>query len=134
MTFINWYTYTSKKHLSNAWASLSFFLLVRACRHSYRCRRSVETNLFTLTEHISVETDERQKVDVLYFDFRKAFDQVNNDILLAKLYTIGFCPNLLCLLTDSLRDRQQCVRLGIYDQRPASCSSICKMSFICRWP
>ncbi|PZC70519.1 hypothetical protein B5X24_HaOG215757 [Helicoverpa armigera] len=91
-----------EKHLSNA-------------QHGFRRKRSVETNLLTLTEYISAQLDKRKQVDVLYFDFRKAFDRVNNDILLTKLHAIGFCPNLLRLLADYLRDRQQYVRLGIYE-------------------
>lgn len=91
-----------EKYLSNA-------------QHGFRRRRSVESNLLTLTEYISSQLDRGQQVDVLYFDFRKAFDRINNDILLAKLNSIGVCPNLLRLLADYLRDRQQYVRLGIYE-------------------
>ena len=87
-------------------------------QHGFRCKRSVNTNLLTITEYISKHLDNKRQVDVLYFDFCKAFDRVNNDILLLKLSAIGFCPNLLRLLADYLRDRQQFVRLGIYVSRP----------------
>lgn len=87
-------------------------------QHGFRPKRSVDTNLLTLVEYISTRLDRGSQVDVLYFDFRKAFDRVNNDILLTKLSNIGFAPRLLRLLADYLRDRQQFVRLGIYESRP----------------
>lgn len=87
-------------------------------QHGFRGKRSVNTNLLTLVEYISLQLDKGRQVDVLYFDFRKAFDRVNNDILLAKLSALGFTPSLLQLLADYLRDRQQYVRLGIYESSP----------------
>lgn len=87
-------------------------------QHGFRPMRSVETNLLTLVEFISARLDQGSQVDVLYFDFRRAFDRVNNDILLAKLGTIGFAPGFLRLLADYMRDRQQFVRLGLYESSP----------------
>ena len=71
-----------------------------------------------LQEYISSRLDTGSQVDVLYFDFCKAFDRVNNDILLEKLSSIGFAPGLLRLIADYLRDRQQFVRLGLYESSP----------------
>ncbi|XP_026742370.1 uncharacterized protein LOC113504314 [Trichoplusia ni] len=82
--------------------------------HGFRSKRSVDTNLLTLVDYISSSLDRGRQVDVLYFDFRKAFDRVNNDALLRKLSKIGFSPSLLRLFADYLRDRQQFVRLGAY--------------------
>lgn len=87
-------------------------------QHGFRSKKSVNTNLLTLVDYISERLDKRQQVDVLYFDFRKAFDRVDNDILLAKLCSLGFTPALLRLLADYLRDRQQLVRIGLYESRP----------------
>lgn len=87
-------------------------------QHGFRSKRSVDTNLLSLVNFISSRLDRGSQVDVLYFDFRKAFDRVNNDILLAKLSSVGFAPGLLRLFADYLRDRQQFVRLGIYESRP----------------
>lgn len=87
-------------------------------QHGFRSKRSVNTNLLTVVNFISKALDCGQQVDVLYFDFKKAFDTVNNDVLIAKLSVIGFAPGLLKLLSDYLRDRQQFVRLGIYESTP----------------
>ena len=47
---------------------------------------------------------------VVYFDFSKAFDSVNHDILLIKLrHEYGINGTLLNFLVDYLQNRQQCV-------------------------
>lgn len=84
-------------------------------QHAFRKGRSVNTNLLTLVEYISQEMDAGNQVDVIYLDFRKAFDQVDNDILLEKLDMIGFAPKLLNLFADYLGNREQFVRLGCYN-------------------
>ncbi|XP_045773470.1 uncharacterized protein LOC123872917 isoform X2 [Maniola jurtina] len=86
-------------------------------QHGFRSKRSVNSNLLTLVDYISECLDRGGQVDVLYFDFRKAFDRVNNDILLSKLSKIGFAPNLLQLMANYLQDRKQFVRLGLYESK-----------------
>ena len=49
------------------------------------------------------------QVDAAYFDFKKAFDTVDNDILLMKLAKIGCTPHLLQFFASYLKDRQQYV-------------------------
>ena len=61
--------------------------------------------------------DRGRQVDVAYFDFRKAFDRVDNDVLLARLAGVGFAPRLLRLFASYLRDRKQFVRYGRYESR-----------------
>ncbi|XP_045455333.1 uncharacterized protein LOC123665015 [Melitaea cinxia] len=87
-------------------------------QHGFRRRRSVNTNLLTIVDYISKTLDHGGQVDVLYFDFRRAFDRVNNDVLLEKLSDVGLTPGLLKFIADYLRDRQQYVRLGIYESQP----------------
>lgn len=83
-------------------------------QHGFRPRRSVESNLLTLVDCISEHLDKGIQVDVLYFDFKKAFDRVDNDILLSKLCNIGFSPRLLRFFASYLRDRQQYVQHGCF--------------------
>lgn len=84
-------------------------------QHAFRKGRSVNTNLLTLVEFISSNMDNRTQVDVLYLDFKKAFDHVDNNVLLQKLSSVGFVPRLLNFFASYLTDRQQFVRLGCYD-------------------
>lgn len=58
------------------------------------------------------------QVDVIYFDFQKAFDKIDNDLLLHKLSDIGFTSGLLEFFSDYMRDRLQYVRHGTYESRP----------------
>ncbi|KAF9794626.1 hypothetical protein SFRURICE_014173 [Spodoptera frugiperda] len=54
------------------------------------------------------------QVDAAYFDFSKAFDLVDNDILLTKFASFGFSSQLLRFMADYLRDRKQYVRMGVF--------------------
>lgn len=83
-------------------------------QHGFRTNRSVDTNLLTLVDAISENLDRGIQVDVVYFDFKKAFDRVDNDILLSKLNNIGFTPKLLSFFASYLRDRQQYVKHGCF--------------------
>lgn len=83
-------------------------------QHGFRSNRSVETNLLTLVDSISDHLDKGIQVDVLYFDFKKAFDRVDNDLLLSKLCKIGFSPQLLRFFASYLRGRQQYVQHGYF--------------------
>jgi hypothetical protein len=53
--------------------------------------------------------------DVVYFDFKKAFDSVSHPKLLSKLHAYGINGQLFAWITDFLRDRFQVVKLeGAY--------------------
>lgn len=87
-------------------------------QHGFRFNRSVSTNLLTVVDIISQHLDKNIQVDIIYFDFKKAFDRVDNDILLGKLNNIGFSPKLLKFFSNYLRDRQQYVRYGCFVSPP----------------
>lgn len=78
----------------------------------------MNTNLITIVDYITAKLDSGIQVDVVYLDFKKAFDQIDNDILLNKFSTFGFSPKLLKLFADYLSGRKQFVRLGCYDSAP----------------
>ena len=52
------------------------------------------------------------KVDVIYMDFRKAFDSVPHVELLLKLWKIGFVGNIWMWFKAYLFDRSQCVKVN----------------------
>lgn len=57
----------------------------------FRSNRSVNSNLLIMIDIISEYLNTPSiKFDILYLDFRKAFDRVYNDVLLNKLYPIVF--------------------------------------------
>jgi hypothetical protein len=84
-------------------------------QHGFRRARSTTTNLAVLVDYVASEMDAGRQVDAAYFDFKKAFDLVDNDRLLQKLSAIGFTPGLLRFFASYLRDRCQYVRLRGYE-------------------
>ena len=69
--------------------------------------------MLNFTESLSCSLNNNIQTDVVYFDFSKAFDSVNHDILLMKLKNeYGLNGRLLKFLTDYLRNREQCAIIG----------------------
>ena len=64
-------------------------------------------------DSIALSLNECHRTDVVYFDFSKAFDSVNHDLLLKKLksnYNID--GRLLKFIVNYLSGREQCVAIG----------------------
>lgn len=78
-------------------------------QHGFRPGRSTTSNLLCYMRQLTLVVDGGGQVDVAYFDFRKAFDTVDNDVLLKKLAGVGCTPHLLKFLASYLSDRQQYV-------------------------
>ena len=79
-------------------------------QHGFLPAKSCTTQMIEVNESIAFSINGKCQVDSVYFDFAKAFDSVHHDTLLMKLkeeYNID--GKLLILLTDYLKDRQQCV-------------------------
>lgn len=69
------------------------------------------TNHVNFVDYVAAEMDRKRQVDVAYFDFKKAFDRVHNDILLSKFACMGFSPNLLKFFCNYFSNRIQFVQL-----------------------
>jgi len=54
--------------------------------------------------------DARKKVAGVYIDLKKAFDTVNHELLLHKLYLLGVSGSVLSWFESYLSDRQQFVK------------------------
>ncbi|CAG9110050.1 unnamed protein product [Plutella xylostella] len=89
-------------------------------QHGFRAGRSTTSNLLNFTSGIKPFVDNRIQVDTAYFDFRKAFDLVDNDVLLSKLAAVGCTPKTLHFFADYLKDRKQFVQYGNYVSDPYS--------------
>ena len=73
-------------------------------------KRSCSTNLINLTDDIAFNPYKDIGTDIIYFDFAKAFDTVNHDLLISKLKNnFKIEGRLLKFLTNYLNDRHQCV-------------------------
>ena len=54
-------------------------------QHGFLPHRSCTTQMISYVNDISVSLNDNIRTDVVYFDFAKAFDSVNHDIILKKL-------------------------------------------------
>ena len=70
------------------------------------------TQLLEALEEWTSLLDEGNSIDVIYFDFAKAFDSVPHQRLLSKLNSYGIRGNVLQWITAFLRDRKQRVVLN----------------------
>ena len=63
-------------------------------------------------EDFTKSIDNGENIDILYLDFRKAFDSVPHERLLIKLKSYGVTGKLLQWIRDFLKDRTQEVKIG----------------------
>ena len=83
--------------------------LLCPAQHGFRARRStVSSLLLTHNEYVNYVED-KSDVDVILFDFAKAFDVVDHNLLLLKLNAYGFSKCTLLWLADFLRDKKKFV-------------------------
>ena len=97
-----------KKHILNHVDSS-----VSSDQHGFISGRSCTSNLLEAFDTIIDMMDEGLPVDVLYFDFRKAFDTVPHYRLLVKLENMGITGETLEIIEAFLSDRA--MRVGVGD-------------------
>nr|VZH97091.1 unnamed protein product [Spirometra erinaceieuropaei] len=83
--------------------------LISDLQHGFRQNRSCLSSLLLSTEQWTRALDEDGRVDVIYTDFKKAFDSVPHKRLIYKLSEIGIRGTLLTWITDFLTGRSQTV-------------------------
>ena len=81
-------------------------------QHGFISGRSCTTQLLTALDYWSESLDKGYSVDIIYLDFRKAFDVVPHTRLLTKLEAYGVCGNLLQWIRNFLVGRKQRVVLN----------------------
>ena len=81
-------------------------------QHGFLSGRSTVTNLAVFCNFVARRLDKKLQVDVIYTDFKKAFDRVDHFLLIDKLSAIGFKGQLLRWLFSYLTGRVQRVRVG----------------------
>lgn len=86
--------------------------IIPAEQHGFVPGRSVDTNLLCCVSDWSLSLDRGECVDIVYLDFRKAFDKVPKYRLLQKLEQFGIRGNLLMWIQDFLTDRTFFVKVG----------------------
>ncbi len=82
-------------------------------QHGFLSRKSCTTNLVGMCDSLALSLNDNIRTEVIYFDFAKAFDSVNHDLVLLKLKAkFNIDGRLLKFLVNYLMDRQQRVLVG----------------------
>ena len=78
----------------------------------YRKGFSAQHALISLIEHWRVMLDKRGYAEAVLMDLSKAFDCINHELLLAKLYAYGFSIEALTMIKSYLSNRKQRVKIN----------------------
>jgi exonuclease III len=88
------------------------FSLVSAKQFGFQRELSTSDAVIEMLEYIYSSLNDKEHCLSVFVDLRKAFDTVNHEILLQKMYRYGVRGLALDWFTDYLRDRSQRVRIG----------------------
>ena len=86
--------------------------LISPDQHGFLNMRSTCTNLIECTNDWSTAMQLHQGTDIIYFDFKKAFDSVSHQKLLTKLQAYGISDNLFLWIRKFLSNRTQAVKMN----------------------
>ena len=81
--------------------------LIRDSQHGFRKGRSCLTNLLEFFHDMFSTYDKSRAIDILYLDFKKAFDKVPHKRLMAKVRSLGIIEEVGDWIEDWLSNRQQ---------------------------
>ena len=86
--------------------------LYSPCQHGFRKNRSCTSQLLEVVEDFTSYLDNNETFDVIYLDFRKAFDSVPHKRLLNKLKSYGITGKVHTWIESFLTNRTQKVIVG----------------------
>ena len=86
--------------------------LISPDQHGFLKMRSTCTNLIECTNDWSTAMQLHQGTDIIYFDFKKAFDSVSHQKLLIKPQAYGISGNLFLWIRKFLWNRTQAVKMN----------------------
>ena len=81
-------------------------------QHGFRKQRSCITQLLEVYDELTEMIDEGKNIDIIYLDFKKAFDSIPHERLLMKMKAYGITGKTLEWVRDFLIGREQRVRVG----------------------
>ena len=87
--------------------------LIDKRQHGFLQHKSCTTQLVDFCDSLALSLNRNIRSDVIYFDFAKAFDSVNHDLILLKLKLLFSIDSfLLQFIKIYLKDRKQAVVVG----------------------
>ena len=81
--------------------------LINPSQHGFLKSKSCLTNLLCFFEEMTKWVDEGSPVDIIYLDFRKAFDKVPHQRLILKLKSHGIGISIINRIEQWLTDRRE---------------------------
>lgn len=100
-----------------------FRKIISKTQHGFMKYRSTATNLVEFVSYATKVMESNHQLDVIYTDFKKAFDRVKHSILLYKLNQMGVHSSLLAWISSYLSGRSQFVKLAGWSSRTFSVTS-----------
>lgn len=85
--------------------------VISSCQHGFRADRSTESAACEFMSQVYGKLDDGQYVAGIFFDLSRAFDCLNIDFVLDKLYVVGIRGHALALMRSYLTERKCCVRV-----------------------
>ena len=79
---------------------MNVYAIYSNCQHGFRKHRSCVTQLLKVMEDFTKLIEEKSDFDIIYLDFKKAFDQVPHQRLLSKLSSVGTTGNIHKWIAD----------------------------------
>ena len=97
---------------------------INRAQHGFLSGKSCTTQMIHFTDSLASTINAAGRSDVIYFDFAKAFDSVNHDVLLHKLKSeYGLDGVLLKFIVNYLEGRKQRVVIGGHQSELRSVNS-----------
>ncbi len=81
-------------------------------QHGYRKNRSTQSAILVLTDDIKCSTDNGKMTGAVFVDFEAAFDNVQYDVLLQKMFNYGIRGKVLQVFQSYFSNRNLIVRKG----------------------
>lgn len=85
---------------------------ISSSQFGFRPKHSTTQQLLVLLSAMQDSFCSTSQADIIYLDFKKAFDSVPHNELLVKLWSLGITGTLWKWLRAYIHDRYQCVRVG----------------------
>ena len=86
---------------------------INGAQHGFLPGKSCTTQMIPFVDSLARTMNDKSRSDVIYFDFAKAFDSVNHDVLLHKLkIQFGIDGAMLKFIVNYLQGRKQRVVIG----------------------
>ena len=78
-------------------------------QHGFRSKHSCETQLISFTQEIFDNLEDGKQTDLIIMDFSKAFDKVDHNLLIDKLFNLGVNLKAVSWIKSFLQNRNQSV-------------------------